>query len=114
MLKFVNVCTCMRMYISIFFTQKNNTLSIITLTRANIGDMEEKKVVNKDWDKDEIYTVFAKLSDGVLSNEEGEFLAVTYKLLKREYEGVLGFYSLQFEKSLGFWIIFQCVPFDLG
>ena len=101
MLKFVNVCTCMRMYINIFFIQKNNALSIITLTRANTGDMAEK-IVNKDWDKERIYTVFAELSDGILSNEEGEFLAVTYKLFKREYEGVVEFYSLHFAKDSGF------------
>lgn len=107
---YVRVCVCT---LAFFFIQKNNTLSIITLTGANTGDMAEK-IVNKNWDKDKIYTVLAKLSDGILSNEDGEFLAVTYKLFRREYEGVIGYYNLQFEKGLGFWIIFQCVPLDLG
>lgn len=69
----------------------------------------EREILNKDWDENEIYTVFGRLNKGLLSNDEGIFKTISYGSFKRQYEGVEGYFNLKYSHSVGLWVIFQCV-----
>lgn len=67
------------------------------------------EVLNKDWNRDEIYTVFGRLENGILSNEEGIFRAMSYRSFKRIYDGTEGFFNLKYSPDVGAWVIFQAL-----
>lgn len=64
-------------------------------------------VLNENWNPEEIYTVYGKLENGILSNKEGIFRALTYRSFKEQYNGIEGFYNLRYNSDLKCWIIFQ-------
>lgn len=65
------------------------------------------KVLNKDWNPEEIYTVYGKLENGKISNEKGIFRALTYRSFKEQFNGVEGFYNLKYNSDLKCWVVFQ-------
>lgn len=68
-----------------------------------------REPINKNWNKEDIYTVYGELQNGLLSTEEGIISAVTYGSFKEQYNGVIGFFNLRYSEDIGMWIIFQCL-----
>lgn len=65
--------------------------------------------MEKDWDKNEVVTVYGKFKDGILTSDGHEVDCMTYGSFKDFNDGKQGFFNLKYNEPLKTWVIFQVV-----